>query len=262
MEATTRQRLGASFERGSEAYAANRPTYPRDAVRWLVGGGGLDVLDLGAGTGSLTAPLTTDGHRVTAAEPSRSMIRALVADNRSVPAVQSRAEQLPFTPGSFDVVTVATAFHWFDAAAALPQIAAVLRPRGWLSLVWNSRVVAEGGWPGELDQLLRSAQPGGLEGHLGTASVARVVASPLFGEVEQAEFPFNQTLDRDGLVGLVASRSYVISLEPDRRSQLFARVGRLFDATVADNALDRPATGEPATVELPYRVRCWRAYRR
>jgi SAM-dependent methyltransferase len=231
-------------------YAAHRPGYPVGAVGWLVGRGRGRVLDLGAGSGSLTDALVTAGHAVVAAEPSRAMLAQLAARGLDVPLVQSGAEALPFAPGSFDVVTVATAFHWFDATVALPQVAAVLEPGGRLALVWNIRSEADG-WSAELGDLLRAAQPPGLVGHWATDSVRAVEESTLFGPLEAAEFPFTQALDRAGLVGLAASRSYVIALSSPRRRRLLESVGRLFDS----------AAGAGARVELPYTARCWRSQR-
>jgi SAM-dependent methyltransferase len=208
------------------------------------------VLDLGAGSGSLTHALISAGHAVVAAEPSRAMLAELAARGLEVPLVQSGAEALPFASGSFDVVTVATAFHWFDAAAALPQAAAVLKPGGRLALVWNIRSEADG-WAAELGELLRAAQPPGLVGDWATDSVRAVAESPLFGPLQAADFPFMQKLDRAGLVGLAASRSYVIALSSTRRRRLLESVGRLFDS----------AAGAATRVDLTYTARCWRSER-
>lgn len=245
-----RQRLAASFQRDVQVYAAHRPVYPIEAVRWLAGNSPHDVLDLGAGTGALTAALTSLGHRVVAAEPSASMVDALNAAGLSVPAVQCQAERLPFIAGSFDVVTVATAFHWFDASAALRETTSVLRPDGRLALVWNTRE-EQHGWPRQLGDLLRGAQPDGLTGDWGAGSVTRVAESSYFGPLEHMEFPFDQRLDRQGLVGLVASRSYVVDLSESRRLRLLENVGELFDE----------AAGEAEHVDLPYRAECWRSVR-
>jgi SAM-dependent methyltransferase len=231
-------------------YAAHRPGYPLGAVDWLVGRMRRSVLDLGAGSGSLTDGLVSAGHAVVAAEPSRAMLTELATRSLGVPLVQSAAEALPFAPGSFDAVTVATAYHWFDAAAALPQVAAVLKPGGRLALVWNIRSEADG-WAAELGRLLRAAQPPSLVGHWATDSVRSVEASTLFGPLEAVEFEFTQTLDRAGLVGLAASRSYVIALSSTRRRRLLESVGRLFDS----------AAGADARVDLPYTARCWRSAR-
>lgn len=244
------RRLAAGFEWGAPGYAAHRPGYPDEAVAWLAGPDARDVLDLGAGSGSLTEGLTSAGHRVVAAEPSGAMLAELASRGLGVPAVQGAAEALPFAAGSFDLVTVATAFHWFDAGSALPQVASVLRPGGRLALVWNSRTKS-GGWPETFSDLLRGAQPPELVGDWDTGSVSAVEASPLFGPLEEAGFAFTQRLDRGGLVGLAASRSYVIALPDARRRRLLEHVGRLFDS----------AADADSTVELPYLARCWRCTR-
>jgi SAM-dependent methyltransferase len=250
-DAAAIHRLGAGFDTGAAGYAAHRPGYPDEAVAWLAGPDARDVLDLGAGSGSLTAALASAGHRVVAAEPSRAMLAELVSRGlKGLPVVQAAAEALPFAAGSFNLVTVATAFHWFDASSALPQIASVLRTGGRLGLVWNSRTES-GGWPETLGELLRGAQPPELVGDWGTGSVAAVEGSPLFGPLDEAGFAFTQRLDRDGLVGLAASRSYVIALPDARRRRLLEHVGRLFDS----------AADADSTVELPYLARCWRCTR-
>jgi SAM-dependent methyltransferase len=245
-----RRRLGAGFGRESKLYAAHRPGYPEAAVAWLVGPERRQVLDLGAGSGSLTTSLVAAGRVVVAAEPSRAMLAELDSRGLAVPLVQSGAEALPFAPQSFDAVTVATAFHWFDTDVALPEVAAVLRPGGRLALVWNIRDQGSG-WHAELADLLRAARPSSLAGDWTTDSVAAVEESALFGPLETAEFPFTQTLDRDGLMGLAASRSYVIALSAPRRRRLLESVGRLFDSVA----------GSDSTVELSYSARCWRAER-
>jgi SAM-dependent methyltransferase len=248
--ARVRRRLGAGFGREARVYAAHRPGYPPGAVEWLAGREGRRVLDLGAGSGQLTDALAAAGHAVVAAEPSRAMLAELASRGLDVPLLQSAAEALPFAPASFDVVTVATAFHWFDAAVALPQVAAVLKPGGLLALVWNIRSEADG-WAAELGELLRAAQPPGLVGHWTTDSVRAVEESTVFGPLEAAEFSFTQTLDRAGLVGLATSRSYVIALSSTRRRRLLEDVGQLLDS----------AAGADARVVLPYTARCWRSER-
>lgn len=255
MDEATRHQLGGSFTRDADRYAASRPTYPRSAVEWMTGKAAGDVLDLGAGAGALTTSLLAAGQRVVAAEPSAAMLAELVVTCAGAPAVQSRAEQLPFAAAAFDAVPVATAFHWFDAARALPEIARVLSPGGVLALTWNTR--AETGMPARrLGQLLRDVQPAALTGDWATGSVVAVEKSDLFGRLAYAEFPFTQRLTRDGLVGLVASRSYVRALGAADRQRLLHDVAELFDTAAT------PALEASATLAIPYRTQCWRARRR
>jgi SAM-dependent methyltransferase len=229
-----------------------------------------DVLDVGAGAGALTQVLRTAGHRVTAAEPSASMVTELVR-SVGVPTVRAAAERLPFSARSFDAVTVGSAFHWFAEREALPELARVLRPAGTLALAWNIREETTD-FDRRLGELLTSAQPATLHGDWGTSSVAAAEASSLFGTLDSAEFPVTQRLNRVGVIGLVASRSYVETM-PDRpRAQLLDRAGQLFDDAVragddrvpgGDAASRRPDAGTTApTIKITYRTSCWRTQRR
>ncbi len=127
------------FSRAAEVYERARPSYPAEAVDWMVEvtglGPGYTVVDVGAGTGKLTRLLAPTGARVVAVEPVAEM-RALI---ERAEVLEGTAEALPFPDGAADVVTVAQAFHWFELDRALPEIHRVLRPGGHLALFWNSR---------------------------------------------------------------------------------------------------------------------------
>ena len=253
----TRRSHGGAFDWAAGVYAASRPGYPRESAAWLAGTAAQRVLDLGAGTGAFTAVLVELGHEVTAAEPGEAMLHELSTLAPRASAVQACGERLPFTDASFDVVTVAGAFHWMDHDLAVPELARVLRPLGTLGFVYNTR---EEGTPlaAELTSVLTSVQPAGLEGDWGAGSVAALDGmaamdgSELFAPLEYGESRWSQRLDRDGLVGLVASRSYVINLDAVRRSDVLAATADLFDRHA----------GGATTLDLPYVTQCWRAVRR
>ena len=96
MERDERLRHGSSFGAAAPAYAEHRPDYAQAAVRWaLEPAPGLRVLDLGAGTGKLTATLVAVGAGVIAVEPDPAMLTEL---RRALPAVRAlpgSAEAIP-----------------------------------------------------------------------------------------------------------------------------------------------------------------------
>ncbi|HMC51502.1 MAG TPA: class I SAM-dependent methyltransferase, partial [Acidimicrobiales bacterium] len=98
-------------------YERGRPTYPAEAVAWLVGalgiGAGATVVDLAAGTGKLTSLLRPTGAKVVAVEPVAGMREKLASLVAGVCAVQGTAEAMPLASASADAVTVGQAFHWF-----------------------------------------------------------------------------------------------------------------------------------------------------
>jgi SAM-dependent methyltransferase len=224
-DAATRTRLGrAGFETGSDVYERARPGYPPEAVDLLIGTSGLSpgglVLDLGAGTGKLTRQLHERGVRCVAAEPSPAMRQVFGRVLPGVPMVASTAEQVPLADDTVDAVVVAQAFHWFDAPVALAEIDRVLRPGGWLDLVWNERdesdpMVAELVRISKWDQC--APYPVGTD----FGAVIDRDGNGRFGEVQRTRLPFVQRLDLAAFVEGVASRSYVQVLpEPDRRALL------------------------------------------
>jgi ubiquinone/menaquinone biosynthesis C-methylase UbiE len=131
------------FGSGADAYEQGRPSYPPDAVQWLEDalavGPGTRLVDLAAGTGKLTRLFAPSGAWIVAVEPVEGMRRVLHRTQPDVAALAGTAEALPLAAGSVDAVTVAQAFHWFDAEAAFAELARVLRPGGRVGLIWNAR---------------------------------------------------------------------------------------------------------------------------
>jgi SAM-dependent methyltransferase len=230
-----------AFAEVAGAYERGRPGYPLDAVSWMVGEQQVDVVDLGAGTGKLTRALVALGHRVIAVEPLDEMRAQLEVAVPEAQAVSGKAESMPLPDASADVVTSAQAFHWFDHDDALPEIARVLRPGGRLALVWNSRDDRDP-WMARLSAII------GNETVQESDVVPILDESGLFRWVETKRFAFHQLLDRDGLLDLVLSRSYLAKLPAEDREPVLSAVGTLYDET---------ATTEG--VRLAYVTECFRA---
>jgi SAM-dependent methyltransferase len=232
-----------AFAEVAGAYERGRPGYPEDAVSWLAGAHPCDVVDLGAGTGKLTRALVALGHRVIAVEPLEEMRAELAAILPDVRAVAGSAEAMPLPDASADVVTSAQAFHWFDHDDALPEIARVLRPGGRIALVWNSRDDRDP-WVARLSAII------GNESIQESDVVPVLDSSGLFGPVETALFAFEQPLDREGLLDLVLSRSYLAKLPSPERAPVLDEVAALYDETASADG-----------VTLTYVTECFRATR-
>lgn len=128
----------SSFGAAATAYAEHRPDYAQTAVRWaLEPAPGLRVLDLGAGTGKLTATLVALSAEVTAVEPARAMLTELRRALPEVRALPGSAEAIPLPDASVDAVLAGNAMHWFDMAVAGPEIARVLASGGILAGLRN-----------------------------------------------------------------------------------------------------------------------------
>jgi SAM-dependent methyltransferase len=221
-----RSALGrAGFESGSDLYERSRPGYPAEAVAHLVATSGISpgsrVLDLAAGTGKLTRQLEAIGAVCVAVEPSTSMRDVFVHAVPGVPVVAGTAEAVPLATGALDAVVAAQSFHWFHAARALAEIARMLRPGGWLSLIWNERDEADP----MVAELVRITKWDRCQPYPVGKDFGRVVdASGLFGTVERTLFSFTQLLDRATFVEQIATRSYVQVLPEAARAALLADV--------------------------------------
>src|SRR5258708_4349822 len=147
VEPDERTRRGSSFGAVAGAYAEHRPDYAEAAVRWALApvGPAPRVLDLGAGTGKLTAMLVSLGADVTAVEPDPAMLAEF---RRALPGVRSvpgRAEAIPLPDASVDAVLAGQAMHWFDLDLAAPEIARLLASGGRRV---PARPASHGGLPG------------------------------------------------------------------------------------------------------------------
>jgi len=217
------------FGAGAAAYEAARPGYPdeaiavvRDAVRV---GSGIRVLDLAAGTGKLTRRLVELGASVLAVEPVAAMRDQLATVLPDIEVLEGAAEEIPVDDASVDVVTVAQAFHWFDAPAALTEIARVLRPGGRLVLLWNERDETTP-WVAEMSRLIRwHERTVSRYQHVSWPDI--VGSSGRFDPLQERVVRWDQPIDRALLADRVRSISYIAAMPVPQREKLVAEVVHL-----------------------------------
>lgn len=130
----------------ADTYARHRPAYSGEALRWLLAEAGADAgshaVDAGAGTGLFSRLLSDRGLRVTAVEPNadmRARLEAALAGRHGVAVRAGSAEDTGLPDGCADLVTAAQAFHWFDKPGFRRECARILRPEGYVAVVWNRR---------------------------------------------------------------------------------------------------------------------------
>ncbi|HEX4866728.1 MAG TPA: methyltransferase domain-containing protein [Acidimicrobiales bacterium] len=218
------------FEAGAAAYEAARPGYPDGAIEVLVEevgvGPGTRVLDLAAGTGKLTRRLVELGTDVVAVEPVSAMRAQLAAVVPEVEVLDGLGEEIPVPDASVDVVTVAQAFHWFDAPAALAEIARVLRPGGRLALLWNERDERTP-WVAEMSRIIRwHERTVSRYQHVAWADVV-AADGHFFSALQERAVAWEQPLTRELLADRVRSISYIATMPVAERERLVAEVVHL-----------------------------------
>jgi ubiquinone/menaquinone biosynthesis C-methylase UbiE len=217
------------FEQVADLYERVRPSYPEEAVHWLVERLGIDghstVLDLGAGTGKLTRALVARAAQVIAVEPGPEMLAQL---RRAVPgarAILGAAEAIPLPDQSVDAVVCGQSFHWFRTEEALSEIHRVVRPGRGVGLIWNVRD-PEDPLQNEITALIEPFVPPGRPPL--RAAVSAFVGRT-FSEVATHSVPWEQTLDSDGLVDRISSISFVAAAPEAKRRQLQRALRALVD---------------------------------
>lgn len=218
-----------------ENYVRFRPGYPAavlEVLRAETGlAPGLAVADVGSGTG-ISAKLFLDaGHPVHAVEPNagmRAAAEAMLGGDPRFRSVAGSAEATTLPDGSVDYVVAAQAFHWFDPAAVAPEWRRILRPGGWIVLLWNTRQTDSTPFLRAYEALLRehgtdyttvnheNVTDEALRIALGERYVRRVV-------------PSGQVFDFDGLKGRLLSSSYAPNVDHPGHAPMVDALRRIFD---------------------------------
>lgn len=212
--------LGLSFGDVAETYHRVRPPFsPRlldRAQEALELGADARVLDLAAGTGRLTAELRRRFAEVVAVEPDERM-RAVHGE-----ALAGSAEAIPLQDASVDAVFVGEAFHWFDPAVAIPELARVLRSRGGLAIVSTHWWETDPPLPHAALELL--SEPWERFRPQRRPPWDDAFAASPFEPLQYERADDELTVDVAALLTLYSTTSSLAALPPDERAALLARV--------------------------------------
>jgi len=169
------------------------------------------IADIGSGTGLLSKVFLENGNPVIGVEPNAEMRAAgdeFLADYRTFSSVNGSSETTSLADASVDFITAAQAFHWFEPNATRREFARILKPGGWVVVLWNDRRIGETSFGRAYEDLLvrygtdymkvKDAYPemGDMENFFGA------------GNFQRAELPNFQEFDSEGLAGRLRSSSY------------------------------------------------------
>jgi SAM-dependent methyltransferase len=217
------------FSSRVEAYARYRPSYPRETLGVLERECGLTaackIADIGSGTGLLARSFLDFGCEVTGVEPNPGMRAAgerMLSGEPRFRSVEGRAEATTLPDGSVDFVTAGQAFHWFEPAAARAEFQRILKPAGWVVLIWNERLVTPGFMTEheELQNKFAREKP-----HPADAEF-----NAFYGHTHWrlARIPNRQSLDEEGLRGRMESSSWSPLPGADGYEPMLQEIKQLF----------------------------------
>lgn len=210
------------FNTRVENYAKFRPTYPPLIIDLLKADCGLTeasvVADVGSGTGILSEMFLRNGNTVFGVEPNaqmRNSAESLLSNYEQFKSVDGAAEATTLDSTSVDIVTAAQAFHWFDRTRARMEFTRILKPKGWVVLIWNERRLDSTPFLRAFEQLM--LQYGTDYQRVRHENVTKQL-SDFFApqEFRRESFKNVQIFDFDSLMGRVLSASY--TPEPDNPS--------------------------------------------
>ena len=135
-----RERYGENDPRASGYRSKRWFAREREFVLSAVGGGSGTILDVGCGSGLVTAPLVRTGRRVIGVDLNRAACEQ--ARRNGLHAVRGNATALPLADATVDVVLNVEMFQQCnadEAARVLGETARVLRAGGRLIIAWPNR---------------------------------------------------------------------------------------------------------------------------
>ena len=196
-------------------YVKYRPNYPPEVLRFLQKElnlqAGSVIADVGSGTGISTKIFLENGNPVYGVEPNAAMRAAaeeFLKDFPNFKSVDGTSENTTLGERSIDFVTAAQAFHWFEPEKTRAEFKRILKPEGFVVLIWNERRI-------ETNEFLREYEKFLLEFGTDYAKVRHdylpkeKLGAFFTGGFQTASFENSQIFDFEGLKGRVLSSSYM-----------------------------------------------------
>ena len=247
------------FSNRAENYTKYRPGYPDGVLKLLQEECGLRktsvIADVGSGTGNLARLFLDNGNQVLGVEPNDEMRRVgetLLGGYPRFASVPATAEKTTLDASSVNFVTAGQAFHWFYAEMVRTEFSRILKPGGWVVLVWNARKKDNLPFLADYERLLEvygTDHAAVKSDRVGDEAIESFFG---FGEFESRTFENVQHFDLEGLKGRLLSSSYAPEKGHPNHNPMLEELQRIFyqhqhNGTVAFEYAVRVYYGRPET---------------
>src|SRR5260370_19256032 len=216
-------------------YVRYRPGYPAAVLNLLRAEcglrGGHVIADIGSGTGILSELFLKNGNRVYGVEPNTEMRQAgkqYLASYDGFSSIEGSAESTSLDNARVDFVTAGQAFHWFEPAAARREFIRILKPAGWVVVLWNERLTDTTPFLRDFEAFLRTF---GTDYSRINESYPREEQMRAFFQTtacRQRQIPNLQVFDFDGLAGRVRSSSYMPAQDQPSFAPMLSALKNIF----------------------------------
>lgn len=235
MKALLKTESTKRFSNRVENYVKYRPHYPPNIIKFLGKECGLNsshvIADIGSGTGILTELFVKNGNAVIGVEPNKEMREAaerLLAGYPNFRSLDATAEVTTLESNSVDFITAGQAFHWFKPEPTRREFVRILKPGGWVVLIWNDRNISA--WPflKAYEELLVTF--GTDYEAVGHKHVDSEIIGRFFGKdtFKLATFPNQQEFDLEGLKGRLMSSSYAPEIGHLNHAPMMEKLAKIF----------------------------------
>jgi SAM-dependent methyltransferase len=225
------------FSSRVENYIKYRPGYPNEIIETLRSECSLNadsiIADIGSGTGILAEMFLKNGNEVYGVEPNREMREAgerLLKDYPRFHSMPARAEEPTLPDQSVDFITAGQSFHWFDREKCRVEFARIIKPTGWIALIWNERITNTTPFLAAYEQLLKEYSTDYEK--IDHRQINDDVIRDFFGSARLRLKRFNnsQVFDYEGVKGRLLSSSYAPETRHPNHEPMLAELERIFQA--------------------------------
>lgn len=242
------------FSNRVENYIKYRPTYPAEVLDVFRAEMGMNkdsvVADIGSGPGIFTRLFLENGNVTYGVEPNdamRSAAEKILGGFSNFKSVNGTAEATTLADASVDIITAGQAFHWFKPEPTKAEFRRILKPGGWVALVWNMRQLDSTPFLREYEQFIvdnavdyNEVRHERVHGPLPDSPARTAEPSDklkMAGELmnffddgfQHASFDNVQVFDYEGLKGRLFSSSYMPAEDSTEGGTIAKGLRALFD---------------------------------
>lgn len=224
------------FSNKVQDYIQYRPSYPKELLKAIEQHTHLDrddvVVDIGSGTGLLTELFLKNGNFVYSLEPNDSMREAaeeILKNYEDLVSLNRTAEDTKLPKQWADLIVAAQAFHWFDSKACQKEWKRILKPEGFIALIWNERAVTQSEFMQAYEELIKKfgTDYDQVKGH--QVDEAHIQAFFQSDEFICIELPNKQFFDLESLKGRLSSASYIPDAKDPRYTPMMQQLEKIFN---------------------------------
>lgn len=230
------------FSKTIKYYDWYRPGYPNDIIQFLKKELNFStsniIADIGSGTGKMTKLFLENNNKVYAIEPNKDMrnfASELFKEYQGFVSIEGTAENTTLSSQSVDMIVVAQAFHWFDYKAFREECQRILKPGGWVVLIWNKRIDDRSTFMKSYNDFLNNFATDYQKVNL--RYVDHKIFQAFYGHENYQLYTCEhaQVFDLNGLEGRYLSCSYAYHATHPEHKLAMNRLGEIFQAFQEDD---------------------------